>query len=147
MPGPPAPQVKNTGMNSDPFIGTWELDPETLDYQFGRPGRRASYIIEAVPGGLMFHLDAEDADQKPIKVSYGGELDGREQSLAGGAAALILTRYNENVIESTLKRQGQVVDRWTREMLPDRHTMKITQYVLRPGGEELLNTSISRKKS
>ena len=134
-------------MISDPFLGTWELEPETLDYQSGRPGRRATYIIEAIPGGLMFHLDAEDADQKPIKVSYGGKLDGSEQSLASGAAALILTRYGENLIESTLKREGRLVDRWTREMLPDRRTMKITQYVLRPNGEELLNTSLYRKTS
>ncbi len=134
-------------MNPDPFIGTWELDPETLDYQFGRPGRRATYIIEAVPGGLMFHLDAEDADQKPIKVSYGGALDGREQPLAGGAAALVLTRLDENLIESALKREGKIVDRWTREMLPDRKTMKITQHVVRPDGERFLNTGIYRKTS
>jgi hypothetical protein len=133
-------------MNSDPFVGAWELDPETLNYQFGRPGRRATYVIEAIPGGLMFHLDAEDADRKPIQVTYGGELDGREQALAGGAAALVLTRYSENLIESTLKREGKVVDRWTREMLPDRKTIKITQYVLRPNGEELLNTGIYRKR-
>lgn len=131
-------------MNTDPFLGTWELDPDTLDYQFGRPGRRATYIIEAVPGGLMFHLDAEDADKNPIKVSYGGELDGRDQPL-GGDAVLVLTRYSEVLIESTLKRQAKVVDRWTRELLADGRTMKITQYVLRPGGEEFRNTSIYRK--
>jgi hypothetical protein len=39
------------------------------------------------------------------------------------------------MIESTLKRRGTVVDRWTRELLPDRETMKITQLVLRPSGE------------
>ncbi len=133
-------------MNFDPFVGTWELDPDTLNYQSGRPGRRATYIIEAVAGGLMFHLDAEDADKNPIKASYGGELDGREQVLGGGAAVLILTRYSESLIESTLKRQGKVVDRWTREMLPDNRAMKITQYVVRPDGQEFLNTSIYRKR-
>ncbi len=134
-------------MNSDPFIGTWELDPDTLDYQFGRPGRRATYVIEAISGGLLFRLDAEDADKNPIKVTYGGELDGRDQSLGGGDAALVLSRFGENMIESTLKRRGTVVDRWTRELLPDRETMKITQLVLRPSGEEFRNTSIYRKKA
>ena len=57
-------------MNSDPFIGTWELDPDTLDYQFGRPGRCATYVIEAISGGLLFRLDAEDADKNPIKVTW-----------------------------------------------------------------------------
>lgn len=132
-------------MNSDPFPGTWVLDPDTLDYQFGRPGRRATYVIEAIPDGLLFHLDAEDADQNPIKVIYGGKLDGSDQPLGDGEAVLVLTRFGENMIESTLKRQGKVVDRWTREMLPDRRTMKITQHVLTPNGEEFRNTSIYRK--
>lgn len=134
-------------MSSDPFPGTWEFDPDTLDYQFGRPGRRATYLIEAIPSGLLFHLDAEDADKKPIKATYGGELDGREQLIPGADAVLILTRFGENMIESTLKRQGRVVDRWPREMLPDRRTMKITQHVARPNGEEFRNTSIYRKTS
>ena len=50
----------------DPFIGTWELDPSTLDYQFGRPGRRAIYTIEALPEGLQFILDADDPDGKKL---------------------------------------------------------------------------------
>jgi hypothetical protein len=132
-------------MTSDPFPGTWVLDPDTLDYQFGRPGRRATYVIEAIPDGLLFHLDAEDADKNPIKVTYGGKLDGTDQPLPGADAALVLTRFGENMIESTLKRQGKVVDRWTREMLPDRRRMKITQHVLRPNGEEFRNTSLYRK--
>ena len=62
----------------DPFVGTWELDPESLDYQHGRPGRRATYAVEAVPAGLMFRLDGEGADRKPMKFTYGGALDGRD---------------------------------------------------------------------
>jgi len=116
-------------MNSDPFIGTWELDPDNLDYQFGRPGRRATYVIEAISGGLLFRLEAEDAGKNPIKVTYGGELDGRDQPLPGDAA-LALTRYSETSIESALKREGRVVDPWMRQLLPDRETMKITQLVL-----------------
>ena len=32
--------------SNDPFVGTWELDPETLEYEHGRPGRRATYVVE-----------------------------------------------------------------------------------------------------
>lgn len=51
----------------------------------------------------------------------------------------------ENLIESTLMRQGNVVDRWRLEMLPDGRTMKITQYVLRPSGKEFRNSSVYQK--
>jgi hypothetical protein len=32
----------------DFFVGTWELDPATLDYQFEWPGRRAISIYRRV---------------------------------------------------------------------------------------------------
>jgi len=67
-----------TNPKDDPFVGTCELDPESLDYQHGRPGRRATYTVEAVPAGLMFRLDGEGADRKPMKFTYGGALDGRD---------------------------------------------------------------------
>jgi hypothetical protein len=129
----------------DFFVGTWELDPSTLDYQFGRPGRRATYIIEAIPEGLRFTLDGEDADRKQMKFTYGGELDGRDQPIPGMDAVLVLTRYDANNIESVLKRGGKVVDRWTRELLEDLQTMRIVQHGVKPDGAAFRNTSIYRR--
>jgi|SRR5450432_1269075 phosphoribosylanthranilate isomerase len=129
----------------DPFIGTWELDPSTLDYEFGRPGRRATYVIESIPGGLQFHLDADDADGKPLNFTYGGQLDGREQPIRAAGAVLVLTRINENYIESTLRRDGTIVDRWTREMLPGGKTMRIVQFGNKPNGEEFRNASLYQR--
>jgi hypothetical protein len=136
-------------MNSqhDPFLGTWELDPATLDYQHGRPGRRAIYKIEPSPEGLNFILDANDADGKRMNVTYGGYLDGREQPLPGTDAVLVLTRYDENNLESTLKRNGTVVDRWTREILPDRKTMRIVQHGFKPDGTAFRNVGLYRRIS
>jgi phosphoribosylanthranilate isomerase len=129
----------------DPFVGRWELDPSTLDYQFGRPGRRAIYVIEQTHKGFQFHLDGDDADGKPMKFSYGGPLDGLDKPIPGSDAALVLRRLDDRTIESTLKRNGKVVDRWTRELLPDGKTMKIVQHVVGAGGEKFLNTSFYRR--
>jgi hypothetical protein len=94
--------------------------------------------------GLQFVLDADDADGKQIHVTYGGPLDGREQPLAGINAVLVLTRYDDRNIESTLKRGGKVVDRWTREIL-DGNTMRIVQHGFRPDGEAFRNIGIYRR--
>jgi hypothetical protein len=134
-----------THSSSDPFLGTWTLDPDTLDYQHGRPGRRAVYKIEASPEGLNFILDADDADGKGMNVTYGGHLDGRDQSIPGTDAVLVLTRFDQNNIESTLKRSGKIVDRWTREILPDRDTMRIVQHGLHPDGSAFRNSGLYRR--
>ena len=133
--------------DSDPFVGTWVLDPTTLHYEHGRPGLRATYVIERVDGGLQFHLDADDADGKPMKFTYGGALDGSEKTIPGTNAVLVLTKLSANLIESVLKREGQIVDRWTRELLPDHKTMRIIQFVSKPNGEKFRNTSIYRRFS
>jgi phosphoribosylanthranilate isomerase len=140
-----SPKSTANKVQADPFVGRWELDPSTLDYQFGRPGRRAIYEIEQTSEGFRFHLDADDADGKSMKMVYGGPLDGLDKPIPGSDAALVLTRLNDRTMESILKRDGKVVDRWTRELLPDGKTMKIVQHVVAPGGEKFLNTGLYRR--
>jgi hypothetical protein len=101
----------------DPLIGTWELDPSTLNYESGRPGKRATYVIEAIPNGPLFLLDGEDGEGRPIKFQYGGPTDGSGQPLPGDSGlVLVLKRDCERTIESVLKRGEVVLDRWTREL-------------------------------
>jgi len=134
-------------MNADSYIGAWELDPATLNYQHGRPGRRAVYTIRPIPGGLEFSLDADDADGKPISFTYGGSLDGLDKPLPGMTdAVLVLGWTSDGLIESVLKRCGVVVDRWTREVLPDRDTMRIIQWGHKPDGREFQNVGLYRRR-
>ncbi len=129
---------------SDPFLGEWELDPSSIKYDVGRPGRRAKYSITATADGLIFSLDGEDADQKPLKFSYGGPLDGVDREISRGVT-LALTRVDRTSIESTLRRDGRVVDRWMRVLQPDERAILFTQYVVDPDGKEFRNTSLYRR--
>ena len=131
--------------SADPFLGVWDLDPATLDYQHGRPGRRAVYTVEAIPGGLQFSLDAEDADGKAMKFTYGGAIDGRDKPLPEIGAVLVLTKKNDRIIESLLKREGVVVDCWTRELVSE-NTMRIIQWGRRLDGSPFQNVSIYRRR-
>lgn len=131
---------------TDPFIGTWELDPTTLKYESGRPGKRATYMIEAIPNGLFFLLDGEDGEGRPIKFQYGGPTDGSAQPLPGGdGLELVLKRDGERTIESILKRGEAMLDRWTRELSPDGQTIKMTQFVSNPSGRTFQNASLYRR--
>jgi hypothetical protein len=132
-------------MPDDPFIGTWQLDPSTLNYQLGRPGRRATYMIESTPEGLRFTLDADDADGKPMHHVYGGKLDGIDVPLAP-AVSLNLSRPTPRIIESVLKKDGKIVDRWTRTLAPDGQTLLITQHVVRASdGQRFANSALYRR--
>ncbi len=128
------------------FVGTWELDPATLNYEHGRPGRRAIYVVERIPAGLQFRLDADDADGNPIKVTYGGALDGREIPISGTDAALVFSRLDGNIVESVLLRAGNIADRWTREVLSDKKTMRIIQHGIRPDGRGFRNIGMYRRR-
>lgn len=131
---------------ADPFVGTWELDASSLRYEAGRPGRRATYVIEAIPAGLLFRIEAEDADGRPLRFQYGGPLDGTRQPLPGaGEAMLILKREGERLIESIVMRGEKVLDRWVRELAADGQSIKMTQFVKEAGGRDALNTSVYRR--
>jgi hypothetical protein len=131
--------------NADPFTGVWELDPETLDYEQGRPGRRAVYTIEPEADGLRFTLDADDADGKPMHFVYGGRLTGEEVAIPNTAFGLALTRIDGRTIESTLKKDGVVIDRWTRTLQPGGDAMLITQHGFKADGRAFRNNGIYRR--
>jgi hypothetical protein len=124
------------------WIGTWQLDPSTLRYEHGRPGRRALYRIEAAPeAGFLFHLDAEDPDGRPLQFTYGGALDGVGREIGPGAL-LVLTQVDERTIDSALKRDGKVIDHWRRELAPDGSSITFTQSGKTPEGRPFKNVSV-----
>jgi hypothetical protein len=131
------------------FLGKWELDPETLDYEHGRPWLRAVYVIEAIlieeGGGLRFTLDADDADGKAMHHVYGGAIDGRDVPIPDTGLTLSLIELGDGSIESTLKKNGAVIDRWTRTVLEDGDTMLITQHGFTADGESFRNNGVYRR--
>jgi len=129
------------------FHGVWQLDPSTLDYQFGRPGRRAIYTIRPLPEGLEFTLDADDADGVPMHHVYGGALDGVDYPIAGRPMTLSMDCLDERTVESVLRKDGVVLDRWTRTLEPDGNTMVIRQHGIKPDGQIFTNSGVYRRVS
>jgi hypothetical protein len=120
----------------EPFIGVWELDPNTLDYQHGRPGRRATYTIEPT---------ADDADGKSMHYTYGGKLNGEEIPIPNTSISLVLTMPDECTVESILTQADRVIDRWTRRVQRNGQTMVITQHGFGSNGEPFCNKGTYRR--
>jgi hypothetical protein len=129
----------------DSFCGVWELDPTTLAYEHGRPGRRAIYTIVKAAEGLEFTLDAEDADGKPMHFTYGGKLDGFDRPYPGSPVTVAMTLLEDGRIESVAKKNGVVVDRWTREAINGGKALLICQHGMTAAGKEVLNSGVYRK--
>lgn len=125
------------------FCGVWELDPATLNYQQGRPGRRAVYTIARTAEGLEFTLDAEDADGKPMHFTYGGKLDGTPHTMPGTPLSIALTVLDDGSIESTAFMDGVAIDRWTRTLGADRTAMLVCQHGT--GGKTFTNSGLYRR--
>jgi len=123
------------------WLGVWQLDPATLRYEHGRPGRRALYTIERADAGLTFHLDADDPDGRLLKFTYGGPLDGVGRDIGGGAR-LVLTQVDERTIDSALERDGRIVDHWRRALAPDGTSITFTQSGTTPDGRPFKNVSV-----
>ncbi|HXE63807.1 MAG TPA: hypothetical protein VN519_09720 [Bryobacteraceae bacterium] len=104
-------------------------------------------MIEASHAGLQFTLDVDDADGKPMRFVYGGAIDGGDVPIPGTAMTLALTEPGDGSIESTLKKAGVVIDRWTRTVLEDGATMSITQHGFTDDGESFRNNGIYRRAS
>ena len=133
---------------TDLFLGLWKLNPATLDYQFGRPGRRAMYLIERSGQQWRFTLDGDDADGKSMCFSYSGLLDGEDYPCMDQSVidSLQLSLVDEATIESVAKKDGKVVDRWRRVVSPDGRILTITQYGSNPENEHLRNVSVYEKQ-
>ncbi len=133
------------GSLTEQFVGVWELDPTTLSYQFGRPGRRATYTIRRIGEGLEFTLDGDDADGKPMFFVYGGALDGQDRPIPNSPISLSLQILDDHTIESAAKKDGQIIDRWTRTLTDDGNSLVIRQHGTRPNGETFINESTYRR--
>lgn len=128
----------------DSFVGKWELDPATLDYQHGRPGLRAVYTIRRTEDGLEFELDADNADGVPMHFIYGGKLDG-EFRQTPGFPAVAMSLLEDGSIESLARQNGVIVDRWTRTVTDDGIALLICQHGADAAGRPFKNSGLYPK--
>jgi poly(A) polymerase len=129
----------------DPFCGVWQLDPATLAYQHGRPGLRATYTIAKTADGLEFTLDADDADGKPMHFVYAGPLDGQPRPYPGTPVSISLALLENGSIESVARKDGLVLDRWTRSLTDDPNALLICQHGSLATGAPFTNSALYRR--
>lgn len=130
------------------FLGTWDLIPESCDYEQGEPPRAGTYEIEAEGERLHFTIRWLDSVGESHTVAFSGVPDGRREPFAGGDLAdeLAVTARTSSELISSAYYRG--VERMTaqRQLDETRQAMRLLQLVRLPDGTKLLNRSIYRRR-
>ncbi len=88
---------------------------------------------------------APSTQLKPMHHVYGGKLDGAAVPIPGTSLTLTLEKPDDHTIVSVLKKDGLVLDRWSRVIQPDGQTILITQHGSMPDGQPFRNIGVYRR--
>ena len=135
--------------SQNPFVGLWALDPFQSKYEFGLPAQSATYQIQPERDGLTFTAKWVAADGKSYQMSFHGIADGEEYAYQNPAIAdtLATTRVDAQTLDTTIKKNGQVMAHARRVLSADGQTMTITQSGMNDKGAWFDNVSVYIKQS
>lgn len=128
----------------DPSVGTWKLNISKSTFASNTPPKHETRTDRAVPGGIKIVIEDEYADGKKTRVESLITYDGTPRRSTGTAIwdSTATKRINQNVSESDLLRNGQIVGSVRREVSPDGNTMKIVYVIHRPDGSTVSTLSV-----
>jgi hypothetical protein len=114
----------------DPNVGTWKMNPEKSKYTTDHPAPQSLTVtFKEQPGGLIVDAVGTDAKGNPIKVHWAAKFDGKDYPSSGsadGANSVSLKKVDANTMETTNKKDGQVVSTVHSEVSKDGKTRTST---------------------
>ncbi len=88
-------------MNTDTYLGSWELIPELCIYERGEAPASALYTVTESEGVISISIDWIDREGEKHHIEFGGVPDGSPQSSeAPGITHMTLTRLNSSTLDS-----------------------------------------------
>ena len=133
---------------SDPFLGTWVLNPAKSKYQPGPPPKEQTNVYEAAGQGVKVTTKGTDAAGKPTMTSYTASYDGKDYPVTGNPDwdMTSLKRVNPNTVEFTRKKAGKVVQTGSQVISADGKTRTITTTGVNAQGQKISNIAVYEKK-
>jgi len=130
------------------FVGKWELDPSQSDYEFGRPPAQGTYTIIYDGRQLHFIMDWKNEAGQSFQQIVEGVPDGVDYAYDGNpdfADTICYTLVDGSTLDSTAKKNGQVVAYARRVLEAGGERMRIVQSGKTPEGEPFENRSLYRR--
>jgi len=98
---------------SNPLVGTWQLNLSKSKYDPGPPPTSLTRTVEAQGNGVKYTFAGVSSDGKPISYGFSVEFDGKDNPISGsmpsGADTIAATRTDANHFVATLKKAGKVI--------------------------------------
>ena len=135
-------------MPSDPFVGKWEMIPAENNYQHGAPPISGTYIIDHDGSSYRIAMRWTTVDSQQFEMAYTSIPDGIDYPYEGNPAidTVSMTRVDEYTLDSTTKKDGQIVNHGRRVLSENGRLMTITQSGTRPDGQPYSNISVYAKQ-
>ena len=133
---------------ADPIVGTWKLNVAKSTYSPGPAPKSISAKIEAAGEGEKLTADGVRGDDKPIRLEYTAQYDGKDNPITGSPTAdtVSLKRLDANTTERTEKKGGKVTQTVTRKVSDDGKTMTVTYKGTDAKGQPINNVGVFEKQ-
>src|SRR5215467_11876700 len=114
---------------TDPFIGTWKLNPAKTKYSLGQPPKSLTVTYEAVGQGYKITVKGTDAEGKPTNWQFTANFDGKDYPVSGNPDQDMTTlkRIDAYNVEMIRKKAGKVVSTVTSVVFKDGKTRTVTE--------------------
>jgi surface antigen len=114
---------------SDPFIGTWVLDPQRSRYESAEVPRHMEIVMSPAGEGIHYWSQTTLSDGRIVSSEYTADYEGRLAvvvSAAGIMAPVSLRRVDDRTVECSYIKGIRVVASSRRVISADGSTMTIT---------------------
>ena len=112
---------------SDPFVGTWKLDPAKTKYTTGTAPKELTAVIELQGSDLQVTATGTNGDGSPVSVKYTIPVAGGAGKVQAGDFDAITSKViSNNVRLNTYTKNGKELRTRRMVLSPDGKTMKTT---------------------
>lgn len=114
---------------ADNRVGTWKYNEAKSKFDPGpAPYKTRNVKVEAAGDGIKVAVDGVGADGKAQAYSYTAQYDGKDYPVTGSPPfdAVAYKKIDDNTVEGTNKKAGQVVSTVSIVVAKDGKTMSVT---------------------
>ena len=135
---------------SNPVVGTWQLNTAKSKYTPGPVPKSLTRTVEETADGMKYTMTGVNADGSPISYGFTVKYDGKDYpatgTMPGGADSIAIKKIDANHYEATLKKAGEEVGTSKLEISKDGKVATLTSKGMTAGGKPSHSVSVYDKQ-